>query len=193
MQSIGLETNDLSAADLFPLSMAMALGAYDWFREKAGEEACIKWPNDLYWRDRKAGGILIENLWTAGHWQFAIVGMGINLNQRSFDPAVKNPLSLLQITGRTYDRLQEAAIAQRARIDRDKAQRLRHFTHLRRSGRFITGHEHLQLAAFACLRRHQAGKDRVEGLDDVCARGGSLRLFGGRGGQADPGRKLGAE
>lgn len=110
MQSIVLETNDLSAADLFPLSMAMALGAYDWFREKAGEEACIKWPNDLYWRDRKAGGILIENLWTAGHWQFAIVGMGINLNQRSFDPAVKNPVSLLQITGRTYDLLQEAAL-----------------------------------------------------------------------------------
>ncbi len=110
MQSIVLETNELGATDLFPLSMAMALGVYDWFSEKAGDDTRIKWPNDLYWRDRKAGGILIENLWVAGHWQFAIAGMGINLNQRAFDPAVRNPVSLLQITGKEYDLLPEAAL-----------------------------------------------------------------------------------
>ncbi|MFT4022455.1 MAG: biotin--[acetyl-CoA-carboxylase] ligase [Flavihumibacter sp.] len=110
MQSIVLETNALGPSDLFALSMAMALGVYDWFSEKVGKEARIKWPNDLYWRDRKAGGILIENLWAAGSWQFAIVGMGINLNQRQFDPAIKNPVSLLQITGREHNLLGEAAL-----------------------------------------------------------------------------------
>ncbi|MCA0398185.1 MAG: biotin--[acetyl-CoA-carboxylase] ligase [Bacteroidetes bacterium] len=110
MQSIVLETNELRAADLFALSTTVALGVHDWFSAKAGDETRLKWPNDVYWRDRKAGGILIENGWAGDRWQFAIAGMGINLNQRQFDPAVKNPVSLLQITGQTYDLLGEAAV-----------------------------------------------------------------------------------
>lgn len=114
MCSIVLETASLQAQALFPLSMAMALGSYDFLKKHAGDECSIKWPNDLYWRDRKAGGILIENSWKGKSWQFAIVGIGININQVEFGEGGRKPVSLKQVTGKTYelmDLLQELAAA----------------------------------------------------------------------------------
>jgi BirA family biotin operon repressor/biotin-[acetyl-CoA-carboxylase] ligase len=78
------------------------MGCYDFFKSLAGDETSIKWPNDLYWRDRKAGGILIENIIRAGRWELAVVGIGINVNQTAFDPDLPNPVSLRQITGRAF-------------------------------------------------------------------------------------------
>jgi BirA family transcriptional regulator, biotin operon repressor / biotin---[acetyl-CoA-carboxylase] ligase len=86
----------------FPLSVATALASYDFFKRYAGDETAIKWPNDLYWRDRKAGGILIENVVRGGIWEFAILGIGININQTSFDLSIPNPVSLKQITGKDF-------------------------------------------------------------------------------------------
>ena len=63
----------------------------------------IKWPNDIYWRDRKAGGILIENILRGPDWLFAVAGIGININQSSFPTDLQNPVSLKQVTGRQYD------------------------------------------------------------------------------------------
>ena len=107
MVSIVLETSPLASSDLFYLSMAMALGARDWMAGHAGEETRLKWPNDLYWRDRKAGGILIENKWAGSEWQFAVVGMGINVNQVVFEESERKPVSLRQITGKTFDLMEE--------------------------------------------------------------------------------------
>jgi BirA family biotin operon repressor/biotin-[acetyl-CoA-carboxylase] ligase len=87
----------------FLLSCATALACYDFFKIFAGDETAIKWPNDIYWRDRKAGGILIENIIRNGLWDMAIIGIGININQASFDPELPNPVSLLQITGKRFD------------------------------------------------------------------------------------------
>jgi BirA family transcriptional regulator, biotin operon repressor / biotin---[acetyl-CoA-carboxylase] ligase len=101
--SIVLETALLPANALFSLSLAMSLAGYDFLQGMAGDGSCIKWPNDLYWRDRKAGGILIENSWKGAHWQFAIVGIGININQVVFGEGLKKPVSLKQITGKTTD------------------------------------------------------------------------------------------
>ena len=44
----------------------------------------IKWPNDLFINDRKSGGILIENRYVGDYWKWAIVGIGINVNQVHF-------------------------------------------------------------------------------------------------------------
>jgi BirA family transcriptional regulator, biotin operon repressor / biotin---[acetyl-CoA-carboxylase] ligase len=78
----------------------------------------IKWPNDIYWQDRKAAGILIENVigpGTADHnpnsssnWQWAVAGIGININQTVFAPQLHNPVSLKQITGKIFDPVQLA-------------------------------------------------------------------------------------
>ena len=93
----------------FPLSVAIALACHDLFSRYAGNESTsIKWPNDLYWNDRKAGGILIENHFKADQWLYAIAGMGMNINQVAFPPEARNPVSLRQITGKTFDSLQLA-------------------------------------------------------------------------------------
>jgi BirA family biotin operon repressor/biotin-[acetyl-CoA-carboxylase] ligase len=93
----------LSASSPFLLSASIALACHDFYKNYAGEETRIKWPNDLYWRDRKAGGILIENNFRGKDWVYAIAGIGININQTSFDPGINNPVSLKQITGKEFD------------------------------------------------------------------------------------------
>ena len=87
----------------FYLSASMALACFDLFWAYAGDETKIKWPNDLYWRDRKAGGILIENIYHGRYWKWAVAGVGININQCSFDTVPGNPVSLKEITGRELD------------------------------------------------------------------------------------------
>jgi BirA family biotin operon repressor/biotin-[acetyl-CoA-carboxylase] ligase len=103
--SVALQPFFLQVSQPFPLSVAVALACYDFFSQYAGDETAIKWPNDLYWRDRKAGGILIENSYRGSEWQWAIVGIGININQTHFDPDLPNPVSLKQITGKNFDAL----------------------------------------------------------------------------------------
>lgn len=66
-------------------------------------DCTIKWPNDLYYNDRKAGGILIENIFRGQTWLYAIAGLGLNINQTAFDPLLANPVSLRQLTGKTFD------------------------------------------------------------------------------------------
>lgn len=87
----------------FGLSAAVALAARDFFTAHALSAVTIKWPNDIYWNDRKAGGILIENHLQGDRWAFSIVGIGININQVEFPETARNPVSLRQITGRIYD------------------------------------------------------------------------------------------
>ncbi len=87
----------------FGLSVAVALGVWDLFSGFAGEETTIKWPNDLYWRDRKAGGILIENKIRGQEWTWSVIGIGININQGHFESEFGRPVSLKQITGKPFD------------------------------------------------------------------------------------------
>ena len=106
--SIVVGPKQLQVAQQFRLSVAVALGCYDFFSKYAGDEVFIKWPNDIYWRDRKAGGVLIENIigkdkWGNNVWRFSVVGIGININQTNFDKGLGNAVSLKQITGKTFD------------------------------------------------------------------------------------------
>jgi BirA family biotin operon repressor/biotin-[acetyl-CoA-carboxylase] ligase len=101
--SVILDCSFLSLSHQFALSVMVSLAGYDLFSAYAGEETFIKWPNDLYWRDRKAGGILIETLVRGNIWQAAVVGMGINLNQTQFPKTLHNPVSLRQITGKDFN------------------------------------------------------------------------------------------
>jgi BirA family biotin operon repressor/biotin-[acetyl-CoA-carboxylase] ligase len=106
----------LSAAGAFRFSMAIALGAQRFFAAYAGEETFVKWPNDLYWRDRKAGGILIENILSGDQWKWAVAGLGININQTDFGALAPRAVSLRQITGREWN-VKELALALCASIE----------------------------------------------------------------------------
>ncbi len=85
------------------LSIAVALACYAMLKNYAGDEVAIKWPNDLYWGDRKAGGILIENVVLGQNWETAIIGIGINVNQTEFGVMDRKPVSLKQITGKQFN------------------------------------------------------------------------------------------
>jgi len=102
LQTVVLDASAFSLSNPFVLTMMVANACYDFFSGHAGDETSIKWPNDIYWRDRKAGGILIENIIRGAKWSWALVGTGININQTAFID-LPNPVSLKQITGKNYD------------------------------------------------------------------------------------------
>ncbi|MBD0352922.1 MAG: biotin--[acetyl-CoA-carboxylase] ligase [Flavisolibacter sp.] len=106
--SIILYPQAIALSQVFLVSMATALGAHHFFSRYAGADTKIKWPNDLYWRDRKAGGILIENSIQAADWKYAVAGIGININQTQFSTLVANAVSLKQITGHNYNTVELA-------------------------------------------------------------------------------------
>mgnify|MGYP006201769351 CR=1 FL=1 len=97
--SIILQPHFLVPTQMFQLLAVTALSVRQELEQYIGDEAKIKWPNDLYWRDRKTGGILIENVLRGTQWQWAVVGIGINVNQTTFG-TLRNPVSIKQITGK---------------------------------------------------------------------------------------------
>ena len=99
----------LAAAQQFRLSQAVALGVHDWAAALLGPAPGLKlkWPNDLYYGDQKLGGILIENSLSGPAMQHSIVGIGLNINQQTFDSPAAT--SIGQITGRRYPREELAA------------------------------------------------------------------------------------
>ncbi len=106
--SVIVDTCSLAIHQQFKLSVAVALACCDFFNNYAGDDTSIKWPNDIYWRDRKAAGILIENIIKGNAWQWAVVGIGMNINQTTFGGKAKNPVSLKQITGKQFDTVELA-------------------------------------------------------------------------------------
>ena len=105
MMSILLAPQGLPIQHQFVLSAAVALSCYELLKKYFQGEVYIKWPNDLYLCDRKAGGILIENILTGNQWKYAVVGIGLNINQVDFDPLLPNPTSLKMATGENREPL----------------------------------------------------------------------------------------
>jgi BirA family biotin operon repressor/biotin-[acetyl-CoA-carboxylase] ligase len=103
--SLLLQPPGLALSQSFLVSMAAAVGTQKFFSFYAGTETKVKWPNDLYWRDRKAGGILIENIVQGSEWKAAVIGIGININQTNFEGLHSKAVSLKQITGKSYEPL----------------------------------------------------------------------------------------
>ncbi|MFZ9661203.1 MAG: biotin--[acetyl-CoA-carboxylase] ligase [Chitinophagaceae bacterium] len=100
--SVILEPGGISLHHSFFLSAGVALACLELINNVVGEDCSIKWPNDIYWRDRKAGGILIENVISGNNWNYAVAGIGLNINQTSF-PDKMNAVSIKQITGKDWD------------------------------------------------------------------------------------------
>jgi len=66
------------------------------------EECFIKWPNDIYVKNNKIAGILIENIIQKNKMAASIVGIGININQTEFNSTIPNPTSLRNETGKIF-------------------------------------------------------------------------------------------
>ncbi len=79
------------------LALKQALDAYT-------DGISLKWPNDVYWHDRKISGTLIETSIAHGHIKDCVFGVGLNVNQMQFRSDAPNPISLAQIVGHEIDR-----------------------------------------------------------------------------------------
>lgn len=101
--SIVIYPTALEAKNQFYLSMLTAVSIVAAL-EKYTDGFSIKWPNDIYWKDRKICGILIENELEGKYLSQSIVGIGLNINQEHFRSSAPNPVSLFQIVGKGIDR-----------------------------------------------------------------------------------------
>ncbi|MFO7998531.1 MAG: biotin--[acetyl-CoA-carboxylase] ligase [Bacteroidales bacterium] len=94
----------LSPDKQFYLNKAIALSVREAVKGLLPDASVmIKWPNDVYIGNRKVAGILIENAIRGSRLEHSIAGIGININQRRFDPTLPNPVSIAQVAGRDQD------------------------------------------------------------------------------------------
>lgn len=80
-------------SEALSLAVAESLDSYT-------DSVSVKWPNDVYWRDRKICGMLLEHDLQGSHISTTLAGVGVNVNQREFCGDAPNPVSLRQIIGR---------------------------------------------------------------------------------------------
>ena len=83
--SIYLTPTFLSAAKNFLLNIIASVSLVEILNDVGHEKFTIKWPNDILYGDRKIGGILVENILRAETITSAIIGIGLNVNQITFD------------------------------------------------------------------------------------------------------------
>ena len=95
--SVLLKPSFLLPTNAFDLSICVALALSDSLN-KLRSEFKIKWPNDIYFEDKKIAGVLIENQMNQSVYQNAVVGIGLNVNQLHFDD-LSDAISLKQIIG----------------------------------------------------------------------------------------------
>ena len=92
-------TEQFLLSEIACLAVAHTLDAYT-------EGISVKWPNDVYHRDRKICGMLLTHTLHGAQIADTLVGIGLNLNQKRFEGDAPNPVSLRQIIGRSVDREQ---------------------------------------------------------------------------------------
>ena len=100
--SLLLHTSDLIIANQFYLNKAVSIAINEVIRQIIGPAVKIKWPNDIYVNDNKIGGVLIENIVRGSSWKYAIVGIGINVNQQNFPDNIKNVTSISNLLHADY-------------------------------------------------------------------------------------------
>ena len=139
--SIILYPKSVKAEKQFIISKAISLSVYD-FISKIVPDVYVKWSNDVYVADKKITGILIENFICGDYVSKTIAGIGININQERFYGDAPNPVSLRQLTGKTYSlenclKTMHACIANRYSMITENSERLDsdYIQHLYRFGK----------------------------------------------------------
>lgn len=77
--SVVCRPSRISGIEAVGLRVGLALAALVERWTPPGARVAIKWPNDLYVNDRKAGGILVEARWQGDALGWLVVGVGINI------------------------------------------------------------------------------------------------------------------
>lgn len=82
--SIILKPGFLPISQQFDLTVVSSLALTNTLAVIGMPNALIKWPNDIYYNGSKIAGILIENTVRSSQLEWAILGIGLNVNQSSF-------------------------------------------------------------------------------------------------------------
>ena len=102
--SVALDMSFLKAENQFLLTQIVSVTMINVLKKYLPEESLfIKWPNDIYFNDKKIAGILIKNEIKGMMMGTSIIGIGLNVNQTSFDENLPNPISMKMITGNDFD------------------------------------------------------------------------------------------
>ena len=102
--SIILYPSFLPPGDQFKLNMAVSVGIQTALGAVIGSGLSVKWPNDIYFGDKKLGGILIENIISGSKIKASVIGIGINVNQEVFEnDLVTRAGSICQILQKNVD------------------------------------------------------------------------------------------
>lgn len=101
--TLSLPTRGIAASQQFALSELISVALCDVLSEYT-EDIRIKWPNDIYYKDKKICGILIEHDLEGTQLTRSLIGVGLNVNQSHFVSDAPNPISLSQILGHEVER-----------------------------------------------------------------------------------------
>jgi BirA family transcriptional regulator, biotin operon repressor / biotin---[acetyl-CoA-carboxylase] ligase len=103
--SVVLCPHFLSINEQFQLtkSVALAIAGFVSHCLEDSSDVKIKWPNDIYVKNCKIAGILIENVLEQSLIKYSVTGIGLNVNQLVFDPSLPNPISLKALTGKEFN------------------------------------------------------------------------------------------
>ncbi|MBK8500568.1 MAG: biotin--[acetyl-CoA-carboxylase] ligase [Flavobacteriales bacterium] len=107
--SIVVKPHGLRADAQFAIGKVAALAVHDTVRNYVANEVRIKWPNDVLVDRRKIAGILIKNDLVGELVMASIIGIGINVNNTSFDPELV-ATSIAMESGNTVDRMEVAQL-----------------------------------------------------------------------------------
>ncbi|MDZ4204851.1 MAG: biotin--[acetyl-CoA-carboxylase] ligase [Bacteroidales bacterium] len=102
--SILIQPGKLNPSKQFLLNQITSLAVRDLLNSKIQhQKVSVKWPNDVYIDDKKAAGILINNIISDDRILWSVIGIGVNINQEKFLSDSLNPISLKMLTGKEYD------------------------------------------------------------------------------------------
>lgn len=102
--SLGADVGFLPAANQFLITQAVSTAIVSVLERIIPDKKFqIKWPNDIYFEDKKIVGILISNTVIGSYLSESIIGVGLNVNEDVFPENLPNPVSLFQITNRKFE------------------------------------------------------------------------------------------
>ncbi|MBJ2176367.1 biotin--[acetyl-CoA-carboxylase] ligase [Aureibaculum sp. A20] len=102
--SVLIKFEDLKVVHQFMLNYSISIAIYNVLRYYIPEKLSVKWPNDILSAGKKICGVLSECVLKSSNVSYAIVGIGLNVNQENFSEDLSNATSLKRILNRTIDR-----------------------------------------------------------------------------------------
>ncbi|MEF1336013.1 bifunctional biotin--[acetyl-CoA-carboxylase] ligase/biotin operon repressor BirA, partial [Vibrio rotiferianus] len=101
---------DAGMAAAMGLSLVVGIAAVEAIESMGIQGVKLKWPNDIYYQDKKLAGILVEMSGQAGGAAHLVIGMGLNIGMPDLQPDIDQPWTTLnQVSdGIAIDRTQLA-------------------------------------------------------------------------------------